>query len=398
MRTKVTILGEEKSGKTCLIHRLLKRPVTESYEPTIGASFYQTAVRIDDQKALEVIIDIWDTSGADRYYALIPMYTRNCNSTLIVLNSQKELAHNKELLIKYLDLLKKNAANGIPVIFYLSHQDEENKIKTTPEQITELLNGKECEEFQKTFALGSATSHSAIKGDSIETLFQTLVEEIYFSERPRINMPEEIILYCELLLKRSEIDSKKDFTEKILLRLENHAQEGCETAKLIKNLIYAGTRSEYAMTLYNYLSPLRSSYPDKIYWDLGNDLYHTEHYQEAIEILKRILYPSEFHQDAWLIMEACKRSAKGYRHYSWQDLKPNPDMEPTAIRIQELYRSRVCFFSYQKYKAAKKKIGNLTQQLNDHIAHGKIPDAQNTAKKLEEPLSTLAAAAVKLNL
>lgn len=79
---KVVLLGDSNVGKTSIVTRLTKDCFYETNESTIGSAF--STIRIPVPEENMMVIDIWDTSGQERYRALAPMYYRNADAIIIV--------------------------------------------------------------------------------------------------------------------------------------------------------------------------------------------------------------------------------------------------------------------------------------------------------------------------
>lgn len=86
---KTVIIGEGGSGKSSIIKRLLFNKYNDFLDSTIGAQFFTKQI-IHSNK-----LEIWDTSGQERYRSLIPMYLRNAIIVCIVISLDKK---NNELI------------------------------------------------------------------------------------------------------------------------------------------------------------------------------------------------------------------------------------------------------------------------------------------------------------
>lgn len=81
MDNKVVFLGNASVGKTSIIHRFIHKNFFSSSQPTIGAAFVTSIVKVNDT---DVRLNIWDTAGSERYRTLVPLYYRNANVAVIV--------------------------------------------------------------------------------------------------------------------------------------------------------------------------------------------------------------------------------------------------------------------------------------------------------------------------
>jgi small GTP-binding protein len=81
--SKVILVGDASVGKTSIIQQFNRGVFDEEAEATIGASFVSKLI---NTSMGPVQIHIWDTAGQERYRSLIPMYSRNALSAIIVVD------------------------------------------------------------------------------------------------------------------------------------------------------------------------------------------------------------------------------------------------------------------------------------------------------------------------
>ncbi|CAB9521680.1 Ras-related protein Rab [Seminavis robusta] len=114
---KLILLGEANTGKTSLALRFTNnefRPYTES---TIGASFFEPTMMVEDQptgRSTKVNFKIWDTAGQEKYHALASMYYRGAGAAIIVY----DISRNSSFLTlkRWVDDLKTKAPPDILVV------------------------------------------------------------------------------------------------------------------------------------------------------------------------------------------------------------------------------------------------------------------------------------------
>lgn len=76
---KIIFLGRSGVGKTSLTQRCLNMQLDP--QATIGVAFFRQSVMVDRR---EVILNIWDTSGQERYSSLNAMYVRGTKCAILV--------------------------------------------------------------------------------------------------------------------------------------------------------------------------------------------------------------------------------------------------------------------------------------------------------------------------
>ena len=72
LETKVCIIGDSDVGKTSLSTRFCHGEFPENATPTIGASFLQKRVVIQN---CEINLQIWDTAGQERFRSMVNVST-----------------------------------------------------------------------------------------------------------------------------------------------------------------------------------------------------------------------------------------------------------------------------------------------------------------------------------
>ncbi|VDP02704.1 unnamed protein product, partial [Soboliphyme baturini] len=68
-------------GKSAIAARINNLGFDEYSKPTIGASFSQITVLVDNQS---VSLCVWDTAGQERFRAITPLYYRNARVAFVV--------------------------------------------------------------------------------------------------------------------------------------------------------------------------------------------------------------------------------------------------------------------------------------------------------------------------
>lgn len=78
---KVVIVGSQGVGKTSLVTRYETKCFNKATSSTIGASFSNVEILVDDTK---VKMQVWDTAGQERFRSMAPMYYRGANAAVLV--------------------------------------------------------------------------------------------------------------------------------------------------------------------------------------------------------------------------------------------------------------------------------------------------------------------------
>lgn len=89
---KVVVIGISGVGKTSICVRYVHGEFQEFISPTIGASFLQKVVRIQNYP---LCLQIWDTAGQERFRAMTPLYYRNSKAAIIVFDASNDQSFHK---------------------------------------------------------------------------------------------------------------------------------------------------------------------------------------------------------------------------------------------------------------------------------------------------------------
>jgi len=87
LEVKVCIVGDSAVGKTSLSTRYCHGEFSGNTTPTIGASFLQRRVVVDNA---EMSLQIWDTAGQERFRSMAPMYYRGAKAAICVFDVTSE--------------------------------------------------------------------------------------------------------------------------------------------------------------------------------------------------------------------------------------------------------------------------------------------------------------------
>jgi small GTP-binding protein len=82
---KITILGQERVGKTCIARRLCFNTFDVNTKETLGIEFYTKDIPIivDGEKSF-VRLSIWDFGGREQFKKLFPYYINGANGIFMV--------------------------------------------------------------------------------------------------------------------------------------------------------------------------------------------------------------------------------------------------------------------------------------------------------------------------
>ena len=90
---KVVLLGDSGVGKTCIISRYISGSFDENSATTNGASYCSKNVSYD-QLGKNLLLDIWDTAGQEKYKALTKFFYKDAAVCILVYDITREESFN----------------------------------------------------------------------------------------------------------------------------------------------------------------------------------------------------------------------------------------------------------------------------------------------------------------
>ena len=81
LKLKLIVVGNQGTGKSCILNRFVNETFDENYQATIGLDFQSKNVAIHDQ---DVRLILYDTAGQEKFRSLIPMYIREAQIILLI--------------------------------------------------------------------------------------------------------------------------------------------------------------------------------------------------------------------------------------------------------------------------------------------------------------------------
>lgn len=109
---KLILLGEIKTGKTSIINRIIKKTFYENVDTTVGKSQNEYKVELGDGQ--EVVFDVWDTAGQEKFRSLNKIFFKNAKVALLVYSIDNKKSF--DTLKEWCNIVKEESNNQPSII------------------------------------------------------------------------------------------------------------------------------------------------------------------------------------------------------------------------------------------------------------------------------------------
>ena len=197
--SKIVVIGDANVGKTNIIRRIIGEDFREM-EATIGVEFmYINIKNIDkDDPNKTMSIQIWDTSGAERYKAITTTHIRGADGAYIVYDISNESSFNH---LNYWYNCIKDAADNDIIIFLIG-----NKSDLIYEEGRDVKK-KDAIDFANKYKLQGYAECSAKNNENILETFKDFYNMIYNKNKNKIKEKNKMKLD---LMKPKKNDKNKN--------------------------------------------------------------------------------------------------------------------------------------------------------------------------------------------
>jgi Ras-related protein Rab-11A len=186
---KIVVIGESEVGKSSLITRFTKDKFSVKLDPTIGVEVVNKFIELNDKK---IKLQLWDTSGQDKYRAITRAYYKNTMGILLVYDISKQESFKN--LDRWQKELQEYTADNVAVTLVGTKNDLTNSREVSTTQGQEL-----AQQHGYSFIETSATSN-------VDTLFYNLSKDILARQiQPTPSTKEYDYLYKIVFIGDSKV-------------------------------------------------------------------------------------------------------------------------------------------------------------------------------------------------
>ena len=176
--SKIVVIGDANVGKTNIIRRIMGEDFREM-EATIGVEFMYLNIKDIDKNdpSKSLSIQIWDTSGAERYKAITTSHIRGADGAYIVYDISNESSFNN---LEYWYNCIKDSADSDIIIYLIGNKSdliyEEGRVVRKMDAI----------DFVKNHNLQGYAECSAKNNENIQETFKLFYTSIYNKNKNKL--------------------------------------------------------------------------------------------------------------------------------------------------------------------------------------------------------------------
>ena len=93
-KIKVILVGESGVGKTCIIYRYIEDKFNEDTLSSISMSCAEKKIKLNDENKTEMLFEIWDTCGQEKYRHLSNLYFKDAKAAILVYDTTSKSSFN----------------------------------------------------------------------------------------------------------------------------------------------------------------------------------------------------------------------------------------------------------------------------------------------------------------
>ena len=145
---KILILGDSFVGKTSLLLKFTDGEFPENHIATIGVEFKEKIVNVMNR---DIKLQIWDTSGQERFRSITHNFSRNADGIMLVfdLSNRTTYSHIKDWLNEIQSIDK-----NIKIILIGNKIDLENERKVDKKVVEDFAQSKNLQYYETSAKTG----------------------------------------------------------------------------------------------------------------------------------------------------------------------------------------------------------------------------------------------------
>lgn len=148
---KIILLGNIAVGKTCLLSYFVDNVFRTEYTCTVGVDFKVKTVSIEPDKKID--LQIWDTSGEERFKTITKQYYRDASGILIIFDVTNEKSFYD--VTNWIEDIKNYSKLNVSIILVGNKCDLENQRVISKETALEFANKNDLKYYETSAKTGT---------------------------------------------------------------------------------------------------------------------------------------------------------------------------------------------------------------------------------------------------
>jgi len=174
MGKKVVFVGTTRVGKTSIIHKFVNDQFTNSTSVSTQGAFFEKQVFINDH---EIVMDIWDTAGQEKYHSLAPLYYRDAVAAVVVFDITNMMSFT--IAKQWIAELKSSRGDNVTIVLVGNKSDLYH---------IRVVNPNEVKQYASVQGIHYAET-SAKTGSNIDHLFKEIALKISVNSNSDLSDP-----------------------------------------------------------------------------------------------------------------------------------------------------------------------------------------------------------------
>ena len=145
---KLLLLGDSSVGKTSILNKYIANKFIENNIATLGVEYMDKTV---DYNNFKIKLQIWDTSGEEKYRSITKSYYKNAEGLLVIFDITNEESFNH--VKNWINEAKDNNSD-IKIILVGNKIDFENERKVAKERAIKFAENNNLQYFETSAKMG----------------------------------------------------------------------------------------------------------------------------------------------------------------------------------------------------------------------------------------------------
>jgi small GTP-binding protein len=162
---KVVFVGNESVGKTAIVKFAASGTWNPRTDPTVGGGMF--AITRQEKGGSEIMLQVWDTAGHERFETLVPMYLRSAQVAVLVFDVTN--IESFRSIEKWGDLIREHSGVLTPIVLVGNKMDLEEQRTVSSEAGARIYASVGAIDYLET---------SALTGENIDALFTVIADSL----------------------------------------------------------------------------------------------------------------------------------------------------------------------------------------------------------------------------